>query len=455
MSLPRPIELPYPGDALALFRRLASSSWAGWLDSQGRGRFDILVAEPRITLVTRGAVTTVCRDGRCLDSAADPLELLRESLGPWRKPAHPELPFCGGALGYFSYDLARRWSALPAHAVDDMQLPEMAIGIYDWALIVDHDARRCRLAGQHQAALARAQQLLEKGAGRDVACAEYRVTAAAASDLSVADYDRLFQRIVHYLREGDCYQINLTQRFCTEAQGDPFTLYGELRRSNPAPFGAYLNLPFAQVLSASPERFLRVRGRQVETKPIKGTRPRSGGDASDRAQVEALRRSPKDRAENLMIVDLLRNDLGTCCVPGSVQVPLLFDVESFATVHHLVSTVTGTLQEGRDAIELLRNCFPGGSITGAPKRRAMAIIDELEKHRRGLYCGAIGYIGFDGAMDTNIVIRTLVQQGERICFGVGGGIVIDSSADAEYQECMDKAAALLRLLQQHRRQGST
>ncbi len=451
MSLPRPIELPYPGDALPLFRGLASSAWACWLDSQGRGRFDILVAEPRITLVTRGATTTVCRDGSCRDHTADPLELLRESLGPWQEFDDPELPFRGGALGYFSYDLARRWFSLPAHAADDMQLPEMAVGIYDWALIVDHDTRRCWLAGQHQDAMTRAQRLFATGAGHGATSDDYRVTSAAASDLSVGDYDTAFQRIIHYLREGDCYQVNLTQRFCAEAQGDPFTLYGDLRQINPAPFGAYLNLPFAQVLSASPERFLRLRGRQVETKPIKGTRPRGADPITDRAQAEALRHSGKDRAENLMIVDLLRNDLGKCCIPGSVQVPTLFDVETFATVHHLVSTVVGTLAPGRDAIALLRHCLPGGSITGAPKRRAMEIIEELEKHRRGVYCGAIGYIGFDGAMDTNIAIRTLVQQRNRICCGAGGGIVIDSTAGAEYQESLDKAAALLCLLQRHAR----
>ena len=450
MSSPAPIELPYPGDALPLFQRLASYPWSCWLDSQGRGRFDILVADPSITLVTRGAITQVCRDGSCRDHTADPLELLRESLGPWRGPEHLELPFSGGALGYFSYDLARRWFSLPAHATDDMQLPEMAVGIYDWALIVDHATRRCWLAGQDQAALTRAQPLFSTREGHSSArCDDYRVRSAAASDLSVADYDAAFQRIIHYLCAGDCYQVNLTQRFCAEVQGDPFSLYCDLRRANPAPFGAYLNLPFAQVLSASPERFLRVRGRQVETQPIKGTRPRVADPAEDRAQAEALRRSGKDRAENLMIVDLLRNDLGKCCIPGSVQVPTLFEVKTFATVHHLVSTVVGTLAPGRDAIALLRDCLPGGSITGAPKRRAMEIIEELEKHRRGVYCGAVGYIGFDGAMDTNIAIRTLVQQRNRICFGAGGGVVIDSTAGAEYQESLDKAAALLRVLRQH------
>ncbi|NTV96988.1 MAG: anthranilate synthase component I family protein, partial [Thiobacillus sp.] len=216
---------------------------------------------------------------------------------------------------------------------------------------------------------------------------------------------------------------------------------------NPAPFGAYLNHPGAGILSTSPERFIELRGTRVTTRPIKGTRPRGADPASDRALAAELLASAKDRAENLMIVDLLRNDLGKVCVTGSVTVPGLFEVESFANVHHLVSTVTGTLASDRDAFDLLRATFPGGSITGAPKRRAMAIIEELEPHRRGPYCGAIGYVGYNGDMDTNIAIRTLVGRGDIVSFGVGGGIVADSVAEQEYQECLDKAAPMLRLLQ--------
>jgi para-aminobenzoate synthetase component 1 len=221
-----------------------------------------------------------------------------------------------------------------------------------------------------------------------------------------------------------------------------------LRVLNPAPFAAYLSTPYAHVLSASPERFLRVEGGQVETKPIKGTRPRAGHARLDAELAQALRASEKDRAENVMIVDLLRNDLSKNCRLGSVTVPRLFDVESFATVHHLVSTVRGELAPGRDALALLRGCFPGGSITGAPKLRAMQIIEELEPNRRGVYCGAIGYIGFDGDMDVNIAIRTLVISRGETRFWAGGGIVADSRLEDEYQETFDKAAALLNLLQQ-------
>ncbi|MEW6647096.1 MAG: aminodeoxychorismate synthase component I [Pseudomonadota bacterium] len=444
MTPPNCYPLPYPDDVPALFRPLAALPWAQWLDSAGRDRYDILVAAPRITLITRGDSTEICRDGRCSRSGDDPLDLLRRALdeaGP--RAAVP--PFGGGAVGYFGYDLARRFDALPAQAEDDLALPEMAVGIYDWAVVVDHAARRCWLSGDEMA-LHQWQAL----SGQAAATGAFTVREAPRSDLPEAAYARAFARVQHYLREGDCYQVNLAQRFCAAAEGDAYALYVTLRRENPAPFAAWLNFPFGQVLSASPERFLRVQGRQVETRPIKGTRPRLADPQADRAQAEALRASPKDRAENLMIVDLLRNDLGKSCAPGSVQVPQLFAVESFATVHHLVSTVSGELVAGRDALDLLRGCFPGGSITGAPKRRAMEIIEELEPHRRGVYCGAIGYIGFDGNMDTNIAIRTLVHSRGRVCFAAGGGIVTDSTAAEEYQESLDKAAALLRVLERHR-----
>ena len=236
--------------------------------------------------------------------------------------------------------------------------------------------------------------------------------------------------------------------------GDPWLAYKRLREINSAPFSAYLNYPDVQVLSSSPERFLKVNDAKVETKPIKGTRPRVKDLEQDEKQKEALRQSKKDRAENVMIVDLLRNDLSKNCRSGSVKVPVLFDIESFATVHHLVSTVTGVLNQGQHALDLLKNCFPGGSITGAPKIRSMEIIEELEPNRRGLYCGAIGYIGFDGNMDTNIVIRTLIHSENVIRFWAGGGIVYDSVMEEEYQESLDKAAALLDLLEQFRNNES-
>jgi para-aminobenzoate synthetase component 1 len=237
----------------------------------------------------------------------------------------------------------------------------------------------------------------------------------------------------------------LAQRFSAAVQGDPWDTYRRMRADNPAPYGAYLNLPFGQVLSASPEQFLGLSAGQVTTRPIKGTRPRGPTRVEDDALRAALRESEKDRAENLMIVDLLRNDLGKVCRPGSIRVPELFKVESFATVHHLVSTVTGELRADSDALQLLRSCFPGGSITGAPKRRAMQVIAELEPDRREVYCGSIGWIGYDGAMDSSIAIRTLLWSDSRVRYWAGGGIVADSELQSEYRETFAKAAAFFRL----------
>jgi para-aminobenzoate synthetase component 1 len=285
-----------------------------------------------------------------------------------------------------------------------------------------------------------------EGEPRPIERAPFRVLSRPQSNFTRAAYARAFDRVQRHIRNGDCYQVNLTQRFRARAEGDAWHAYSRLRAINPAPFAAFLDFPDGRVLSSSPERFLRVRGRRVETKPIKGTRPRGGDPDRDRALAEELRTSEKDRAENVMIVDLLRNDIGKVCEPGSVRATKLFDVESYATVHQLVSTVEGRLAPGKHALDLLAACFPGGSITGAPKVAAMEIIEELEPQRRSIYCGAIGYVGYDGDMDTNIAIRTLLQHGDYVYAWAGGGVVADSTVDAEYQESFDKAAALLQVL---------
>ncbi len=459
MNVPLLTELPYRPDSATLFEAVADRPWAVFLDSglhyPGQARYDIIAAEPHVRLVTRGGLTEVHAETSEL-SRADPFELLRAQLaidpGCRGEPSGAGLPFSGGAIGYFGYDLARRWERLPARARDSERIPDMAVGIYDWAVVVDHSERRAWLAGQGRDpdtdrkwdALVR----LFTAAPAEKPRAPFRVTSPVTSNFTPRGYGHAFDRVLDYIRAGDCYQVNLAQRFTAQASGDPWLAYQRLRLINPAPYSAYLGTPYAQILSASPERFLRVRDGHVETRPIKGTRPRAGHAKLDAERIAELVASEKDRAENLMIVDLLRNDLSKNCATGSVKVPRLFEVESFATVHHLVSTVTGRLAAGRDAIDLLRGAFPGGSITGAPKTRAMQIIEELEPHRRGVYCGAIGYIGYDGDMDTNIAIRTLVHSRGVVRFWAGGGIVADSQREAEYQETFDKAAALLNLLQQ-------
>jgi para-aminobenzoate synthetase component 1 len=454
MTAPLLAELPYRPDSAALFEVIADLPWAVFLDSgqhhAGQSRYDILSAQPYLRLVTRGNLTEIQGDGIEL-SREDPFALVRRFLD-MTPGSDGGLPFSGGAIGYFGYDLARRLESLPARSRNTEKIPDMAIGLYDWAVVVDHGERRSWLVGQGRdpETDVKWDSLIARFAApiRERVRAPFRITSAVASNMTRERYGRAFRRIQDYIRDGDCYQVNLAQRFAADACGDPWLAYQALRVMNPAPFSAFLSTPYVQVLSASPERFLKVEGRRVETKPIKGTRPRAGHPRLDAELAEALRSSEKDRAENVMIVDLLRNDLSKNCRLGSVRVPKLFDVESFATVHHLVSTVTGELKAGRDALDLLRGCFPGGSITGAPKLRAMQIIEELELHRRGIYCGAIGYIGFDGNMDLNIAIRTLVYSGGVIRCWAGGGIVADSRAEDEYQETFDKAAAMLKLLQQ-------
>ncbi len=439
-------EIPYRSDAAHYCAALADLPWAIWLDSGGMARYDILTAAPQRTLVLDDE-----------DTQCDPFAWVRSELGEHVVPVE-NVPFAGGALGYWGYELARSMYALSGvaeeakHQSNEAYLPGMAVGIYDWALVLDHQQHTARLVSHQRFAetkklLPQYLRLLHNNP--QLPPDTFRVQGKIASNFTTGSYAAAFKRVQDYLQAGDCYQINLAQRFSAAGTGDALNAYLTLRSLSPAPYSAFLNLPQAQILCASPERFLRVQNGNVETKPIKGTRPRSSDALQDRQFAEELRNHPKDRAENLMIVDLLRNDLGKSCVPGSVRVPKLFEVESFANVHHLVSTVEGRLDKGRDALHVLRDCFPGGSVTGAPKLRAMQIIEQLEPNRRGIYCGAIGYVGFDGNMDSNIVIRTLVYADNEIRCWAGGGIVADSDVEAEYRETLDKASAMLKLLRHY------
>ena len=442
--------LPYFEDSSRLFSAIADKPWSVFLDSgfpySDQGRYDIISTDPVVTFISKDDRTQITKDGKITYSDEDPFVLVKKHLKSGFQSIE-DIPFNGGAIGYFSYDLARRLEKLPVISKDEEHIAEMAIGIYSWVVIVDHLKKQSWLIASEQDD---SQSLLNQFSSiSDITKEEgFLVLEKPQSNMDKEAYQQAFEKIKYYLREGDTYQVNLAQRFCSSCSGNPWVAYKTLRKINSAPFSAYLNFPDVQILSSSPERFLKVTDGQVETKPIKGTRPRHHGqEEADNNQITALSESKKDRAENVMIVDLLRNDISKNCKAGSVKVPKLFDVESYATVHHLVSTVTGCLSEGQHALDLLRNCFPGGSITGAPKIRSMEIIEELEPNRRGIYCGSIGYIGFDGNMDTNIAIRTLVHSDDSIRFWAGGGIVNDSVMEDEYQESFDKAAALLNLLE--------
>lgn len=464
---PRIIPLVYQPDSAHWFAAVRHLPNAIWLDSghpgSNYGRFDIVAAAPQCSLQTRGATTLIQYiDERSEESAQDPFYLLKQLLPITHLPQDNPLPFIGGALGYFGYDLGRRLEIIPNLALDDIALPDMSVGIYPWAIVQDHSQQQSWLVineGLSQT-LGGAYNFLEI---EQLCAAQAKNTVfhdlkqALKSDdksfkisdfksnLNVGDYREALAKIQDYIRAGDCYQVNFAQRFSAEFSGDPLIAYLVLRDALPSPFSGFMELSDGAVLSLSPERFIQVRGGDVETKPIKGTIKRGITPEEDTANAEWLQNSLKNRAENVMIVDLLRNDLSKHC--ANVRVPKLCELQTFANVHHLVSTVTGELKTGASAIDVLRDAFPGGSITGAPKIRAMEIIEELEPTRRSLYCGSLGYISADGQMDTSIAIRTLVCDGNKIhCWG-GGGIIADSETDQEYRESIAKVKVLMDTLE--------
>ncbi|UYB73062.1 aminodeoxychorismate synthase component I [Aeromonas veronii] len=407
--------------------------------------FDIITADPLATLETRGEVTTLRVGANISKHHEDPLALLahtqQQLLGELDLCA-THLPFIGGTLGLFGYDLGRRFERLPVQAAADIAVPDMAVGIYDWALLRNVATGDWQLVHWgDEAGLANRLAWLEQQQAKPAPA--FALQGSWQSNMSRAEYGEKFARIQEYLAAGDCYQINLTQRFSAPYQGDEWHAYCLLATANKAPFSAFIRLPESALLSLSPERFLLLDGRHIETKPIKGTRPRHPDPVTDRQVARELAQADKDRSENLMIVDLLRNDIGRVSRPGSVSVPHLFAVESFPAVHHLVSTIHGELDARWQGVDLLRACFPGGSITGAPKIRAMEIIEELEPQRRNAYCGSIGYLSQHGRMDTSICIRTLIAEAGRLHCWAGGGIIADSDADSEYQETYDKVARIL------------
>ncbi len=442
-----------------LFTPLAHLPWAFWLDSCQSDhpdcQIDIIVWQPSITLKTQNKKTVLQffnPQGQLIkqqQSTEDPLLLLKQTQDTFFSQfdlPDTELPFVGGALGYFSYDLGQYFEKLPKIATRDINLPEMAIGIYQQAIIVDHKTKQTWLLCPEQQ-----RNTLETWLQQQLTPTQqpqhFSITSTWQANMDKQAYQQKFSQVQDYLLSGDCYQINLAQRFHAHYQGNEFTAYLALRKANNAPFSAFLRFEDSAILSISPERFLQVGNNNiVQSKPIKGTRPRSLNAEEDRQYAVALKNASKDQAENLMIVDLLRNDISKTCIAGSVKVPKLFAIESFPAVHHLVSTVEGKLANEYDATDLLRGAFPGGSITGAPKIRAMEIIEELEPHQRSIYCGSIGYISACGKMDTNIAIRTLVcQQGNIYCWA-GGGLVADSQIDSEYQETFDKVNKILPIL---------
>lgn len=461
--LPLIEELDTKLSPVALFELFRHEPFCFFLDSsmdpQKLGRYSFMGSRPFLILKSHGDNITLTQNGKTTITKNNPFDILGKYFETYRlESKNAPVPFIGGAVGYFSYDLCHFSEQLPKTAVDDLQLPESYFGFYD--LILAHDnllnktcivstgfpeldeAKRNKRAGEHLNEF--------KGKLNNISTPIYSTPASGKISLkgnfTHKNYVKAAEKARQYIIDGDIFEVNLSQRFETEISVTPYELYLRLRQINPAPFASYLNFDEATIVSASPERFLRVRGDWVETRPIKGTRPRSQTPQKDRATARELLGSIKDRAENMMIVDLERNDLGRVCRYGTVKVTELAILEKFPTVFHLTSTVVGRLCEDKNRIDLLKAAFPGGSITGAPKIRAMEIIDELEPTRRSIYTGGIGYLSFDGNMDINIAIRTFLIKKNRAYFQVGGAVVYDSNPEDEYRETLDKARALIDAL---------
>ncbi len=447
------------------FETLASRPFSFFLDSgmdPGKlGRYSFMGSDPFLVLRSRGDSVLLIREGVEEVRRGNPFDIVGELLDTYALDGSKVgLPFAGGAVGYFSYDLCHFIERLQATAVDDLHLPECYIAFYDSALAFDHlegrtyviatgfpeleESRRQRRAADRLKELK--DRLLESPPNPAVSPTAQSNNIVLKANFSHEGYLKAVATAREYICAGDIFEVNLSQRFDTGLPVPDYELYQRLRRINPAPFANYFNFDGVGIVGASPERFLKLRGDWVETRPIKGTRPRGKSPEEDRALSQELLDSVKDRAENMMIVDLERNDIGRVCRYGTVKVTELAILETFPTVFHLTSTVVGRLSEGKSRIDLLKATFPGGSITGAPKVRAMEIIDELEPTRRSVYTGSIGYLSFGGDMDLNIVIRTMIIKGGRAYFQLGGAVVYDSDPESEYQETLHKGKALIQAL---------
>jgi len=455
-----PFILPIPfRDPLTAFAPLAKTPMAVLLDSARddaviniRGRYSYIAADPFRTIRCAAYPWSVSIDG--VDVGGDPFTVLAEELAKFKTEALEIAPFGGGAIGFFSYELGGALERLPPPRTQPCS-DDMIVGLYDVVAVFDLVAQKAWIVStgfpqENNAEHAKARAAWLADTLGDAVLAQPQITRGTwQAETTRETYQGKVGEIIEAIRAGDIYQANFTQRFtATVANGASFDLYRRLKMLTPAPFGAFFNAGATKLMSASPERFLKLDAAgNVETRPIKGTRPRGETADEDTALAAELSESTKDRAENLMIVDLLRNDLARVCEPGSVRVPQLCALETFPAVHHLVSVVTGTLRSDMSAVDLLRAAFPGGSITGAPKIKAMEVIHALESSARGPYCGTIAWLGFDGAMDSSIVIRTLVQSGDTLTAQAGGGIVAQSDPAAEYNESMIKLQPLLAVLE--------
>jgi anthranilate synthase component 1 len=458
-ELPADLETP-----ISAFLKLRGQGDAFLLESveggERVGRYSFIGAGPMMRIVSRGPEVEIRADGRVERHTGDVLDVTRTVLQRHQVVLDPTLPrFSGGAVGYFGYDLVRSWERLPGRPADDLGLPTCYLVVADTVVIFDHLRHTMKIVANapvdgdggisYRQAVEKVEQLYDRlrspllppnGAGR--------VQPVADSDMPVADFLTAVDRAKEYIRAGDVFQVVLSRRFSMGLDGvDPLDIYRALRTVNPSPYMFFLDFDGVKIIGSSPELLVRLEGELVETRPLAGTRPRGATDADDRTMEAQLLADEKERAEHVMLVDLGRNDVGRVCEYGTVRVTELMGIERFSHVMHIVSDVQGRLRKGLDAFDVLRACFPAGTVTGAPKVRAMEIIDELEPLARGPYAGAVGYVGFSGNMDTAITIRTIIVAGDRAYVQAGAGIVADSVPEREYVETVNKAKALVRAIE--------
>ena len=452
-------------DPLSIFASFQHKKWALLLDSALHdahyGRYSYIAIDPFKVLWAKDG--KILLDHSPVTSHHNPFDLLKELLSQMHESNHPDLPpFQGGAAGAFAYDLHQYIEPVPTNCLDELDFPDMAIGFYDVVISFDTLKKKAWIVSTGwpektpETRLKRATERLQAMSHLVATCMKQdsatldptttftKTAPNISSNFNSITYIEAVNRVIDYILAGDIFEANISQRFKSKLSSNitPFSLYKRLREKNPAPFAAFMNLGDTYVVSASPERFLQLSNGLVETRPIKGTRRRDTDPKRDEELATELKTSEKDIAENVMIVDLLRNDLSKVCNDHSINVTQLCGLESYATVHHLVSIIRGKLKESQDAVDLFVSAFPGGSITGAPKIRAMQIIAEIEPTKRGIYCGSLGFIGFNGTMDTSIAIRTYTIKDDVVTFQAGGAIVADSNPTEEYQETLTKSSAL-------------
>ncbi|MBC2581028.1 aminodeoxychorismate synthase component I [Clostridium sp. DJ247] len=438
-------------DSFDIYSLFKDDSTATFLDSgmdaENLGRYSFIGLNPFNTFKYEKGICTINSEEKM---HGDPFEQIKKLLNKYRVENSTGLPYVAGAMGYFAYDLCRYIEKIPKSAIEEVEIPECYLYFYDNAIIVDNLEKRTYITAlgmlkpQNESCYDIKKVIMQ---GQPVKYTNLiERTTEFTANFTRDGYIDTVEKVRQYIKNGHVYITNLTQRFSCETRRNPYEVYKDLRNINPAPFAAFMNVEGFSILSSSPERFLEIRNRLVQTRPIKGTRPRGKNEEEDLSNKLELINSEKDKSELLMIVDLERNDLSKVCKPYSVKVTELFKLEKYSTVFHLVSTVIGELRDEYTSIDCIKACFPGGSITGAPKVRAMEIIEELEPTRRNIYTGSIGYLGFDGNIDLNIVIRTILMKNGKAYFGVGGGITWESVKENEYEETLDKAKALMKVL---------